>query len=243
MKVVAAVVHVELKAVDVIALDRLSDQRHSLLAHCRDRKVEAVCAVPSEPFVTIPANSVLGGVLLVPRGAAHPAVRGRLHEQAGVELHAACVRAIDDDRQRIEALGDEMCGVLVRPPKDRVVPSVVTDGRVGPILDVITPELADLGVVQHRPPIAEAEAEHLHRCADELVDAVLVLLLGDGRLVHVDEWVAAVVIVVDCGRRHRNCCGASRRASQPRGRKMDRGHFHEHSPNSIPFLDLHVLVQ
>ena len=79
--------------------------------------------------------------------------------------------------------------------------------QVGPLVHVVPPELAGLGVVEHGAPLAQGEDQGFDGSSQHLVHGRFVLLLLHGRLVHVDQRMAAVVVKVDARLLHVVPCG------------------------------------
>ena len=93
------------------------------------------------------------------------------------------VSTVDHNPQRVQVLRNEVRGVLMSAPEYCVVPTAVANGRVTSIFHVRTPQLAYLRIVQHCPAVSETKAQNVHGSSEQLIDTVLILLLGDRGLV------------------------------------------------------------
>ena len=119
-----------------------------------------------------------------------PALSGPLlNQQHRVDQHPPAAGPVADDTERILAGLDQALGVLVGAAED----------EVGPLADVVSPELSHPGVVQHRAAVAHGEHQRFHRGPQQLVHGGIVLLLLHGGLVHVDQGMTAVVVEHDAG--------------------------------------------
>ena len=186
VEVVRLVVELELEAVHVVPLQRLPDDCKALGAHLVVHEVEAlrpgeaaVEAAPGADFQVLVVEAEIGRADI---HAAHAAPL--LHKQGRVYELAIRVGAVYEDLEGVVALVDELLRVLVGP----------AEHQVRPLVDVVAPELADLRVVEEGAAVAEAEHDRFDGGADQLVDARLVLDPLDGRLVHIDERVAPIVV-------------------------------------------------
>ena len=107
-----------------------------------------------------------------------------LNQQHRIDQHSLGLGTVANDAQRIVSGVDESPGVLVGPPED----------QVRPLLDVVSPQLAHLGVVQHRPSVSHGEHDGFDGGSQQFVHGRLVLFLLHGRFVHVDQGVPPVVV-------------------------------------------------
>ena len=120
-------------------------------------------------------------------GAAYihgPVAGSLLNKEGRVEEQPFLMRPVADDAQRIVAAIDEVFGVLVGAPED----------EMRPLVDVVSPEFADLRVVQDGASVAQAEHEGFNGSSRKFIDGGFVLFLLHRRLIHVDQGMSAVVI-------------------------------------------------
>ena len=121
-----------------------------------------------------------------------PALSGPLlNQQHRVDQHPPPVGPVKDDTERVLAGLDQALGVLVGAAKDEVGPLLVSE--------VVSPELAHPGVVQHRAAVSHGEHQGFHRGPQQFVHGRLELLPLHGGFVHVDQGMTAVVVEHDAG--------------------------------------------
>ena len=111
LEVVRAEGELKLQAVDVVLGQVLLDVGEPLGAHLGVHPVEGMLAASREtPFRVVHAELPVEGVFNV--GGIHRVVQ----TQAGEEVHALVVRAVDEDVEGVVTGVDEALDVLVGPP-------------------------------------------------------------------------------------------------------------------------------
>jgi hypothetical protein len=121
VEVVRHIVQLQLETVAVVLLDELPNQRQPLRPDFRDGPVEATARlgwVAGRQGARLRRDCVVCGVQLVPGRAADTGIGTLLDQQAGVQLEAVAVGAVDDDAQGVVDVVDEVLRVLVGPAED-----------------------------------------------------------------------------------------------------------------------------
>ena len=192
-EVVGHVVELQLEAVRRVAPDRFLDQGEPLPAHRLVLEVQAVETGEGRIDPAPGADLQVAVVEAELRGAGVlPALSGPLLEQQHrVDQHPPPVGPVKHDPERVVAGPDQALGVLVGAAEDEVRPL--------PVPEVVSPELAHPGVVQHRAAVAHGEHQRFHRRPQQLVHGRFELLLLHGGLIHVDQGMTAVVVEHDAG--------------------------------------------
>ena len=182
----------QLEPVDGVVLQHFLDESETLVLHFPVFEVQLpragkalVQVAPGSNFQVPVFPGEIGRANVPFAVESSPPVepQGRIEEQpvgAGVVAH---------DAQGILSRFQHHLGVLVGPAED----------QVRPLLDRISPELADLGLVENRAPVSQPEHQGVDRSSQHFVHRGLELLLLHGRFIHVDSRMASVVIKHDPG--------------------------------------------
>ena len=185
MEVEGLIVHLQLKPVDVVVLQRLVDQGKAFLPHLLVHEIETGITLVIRIHTRLGADLQMG-IVKTEIGAAHIVCAigaALLHKKRRIECESLLVGSLADDAQRIVAGFDEGLRVLIGAAKN----------GVGPAFDIVTPQLTHLRIVEDRAAVAQTEHDGIHRGPGKLIDGGFVLLLLHGRLVHVDEGVPTIM--------------------------------------------------
>ena len=185
-EVIGHVVELKLEAVHRVAVHGFLDQGEPLIPHFLEFEIQAMQS--REAGIDTAAGpdfqmGVIESEIRAP-GVRSPLAGALLNQQDRVDQHPLGSGPVANDAQRIVSGIDEPPGVLVGPPED----------QVGPLLDVVSPQLTHLGVMQHRPAVSHGEHDGFNGGSQQFVDGRFVLFLPHGRFVHVDEGVPPVVV-------------------------------------------------
>ena len=191
VEVVGEVVHLQLEAVDVVVGQGLLDQGETFGAYFLVHEIKFGVALEVFGDTRFGADLQMG-VVKAEIGAPHIDLTGSatlLYEQDRIEGEAFLVRPIADDAQWIAAAVDQVTGVLMGTAED----------GMGPVLDIVAPQLTHLGVVENGAAVTETEHDGFNRGTGKLIDGSFVLLLLHRRFIHIDERMTAVVVEHDLG--------------------------------------------